>query len=306
MRHYTRCAAIRLAEILICTFALGQSANHWDLPVTPYVQADLRIPICVIPVEEANWQIHLQHELVFDGQNYFSRFIIPEVESYLVAGDPGVFLWRPPGGKERKLYLDQRESQVAWLIRELGPNRYEICSKDGANVYVYEKCRLRSVISRNEKFIFDWEDAGNLLVNSIDGEGAVPLLTVRFNRNGLVTTVETAERKLFGTYNGDMELVKWEAVGVESPLAIFDYEQRLLSEASFMGVAAQFKWGIPIFAERFKPPVNMRPVVIADGTRRYSTIISRDWIRTRAADAASGHAIFWEVDLRTGAVSIFR
>jgi hypothetical protein len=297
-----------LAGILTGLSASGQDGASWDLPVTAYGQPDVVIPICEVSAGGATWGLHLQHELIFDGRSYLSRFFIPEVESYLISSSPGVYVWRPPGGKAHKLYLDLDKPRLAHLVRGSGPDQYTVYSADDMTVFTYEHCRLFSVRKNRDEYSFKRDSTGTLRVTfgHVDRADAALLLTIGFNRSGLVTSVETSDRKLFGAYNDEMQLVKWETLGVGAPLAAFAYKSRLLTRVDQAGKVTPFEWGTPALAERFRPPVNLPPVVITDGQRHYSCVVGREWIKTRVTDVAGTLLLRWEVGVRTGTIRVFR
>lgn len=212
--------------------------------------------------------ISLRHELVHDGLAYSSRIYLPELQSYLVRLSATSFKWRNPAGDTVMLRPDVASvvDGRRLLLNRLAGGEY-VVHGDTTRSYWYRDSALRRVDIGPYAYEFRYAD-GELESIERARPNRSTLARVHRSANGTISTIEIQGAVTTLTFDEGLRLLRATSGMDRPPIVTFEYDNGLMTRASWGGEAVTFRWGgiVDQYAEFALPHP---PVVEADDNFQY-------------------------------------
>jgi hypothetical protein len=304
-RDSPKCTRLRLAWQLILAGMILQIlpihaagyVSKWPFPVSPTGTPNFSLRLVRIPSSAFSW-LTLQPVLVFDGQRYVSRIIVPELESYLVLKERGRYEWRRIDGATVQLKIGSLRAAAGgtWELKIISPTRILVVSADLNERYEYKSCVLDCFAIRGENYqiVRDVREALRIVKKDLGGDTTI----VSLGR------INDAETQLFASgrafrleFGHERELRKVTDVNSEICLLRFGYKEALLSDVTSPDMALSFVWQKGHLAEYYKPPIMMQPTIRSDGTMNYTIRTRQMYLVAEYSGVETKKRGAWMVDL---------
>ena len=309
--HGTFRAVVSLL-LLIATGKVFASSNEnaWTFGITPDAMPLVRTTLLRFPRDEFSGGITLVHELVFDGCRYASRMVLPELESYLISGDPEEFKWRSLNEQTISYLSLGKQTRVrnrVWVLTKLMSNRYRIASTDGMEVYDYANCLLVRALIENREYHFEHTEKRLSRVIKINPILDDKLVCIEYNRDGLMSEMRAAGKILKFKYGKNLELlscVDWFDDSKQEEVISCAYRDGLLVKVNTAGEKKPFLWGHLSITQYANPSIVPPPVIVGDGQFNYRAEESMG-VRTIYFQALDGTSRGkWELEFKTGLIHV--
>jgi hypothetical protein len=281
-----------------------RAADAWNFGVSPRGQPELSIALGLVTRDLLFGPITLRHDLVFDGTRYWSRIILPELQSHLIARDASEYEWSRIGGTMVVLRADHDvpNGNRVWQLSRESDGAYVVRSTDGAERFRYRHCRLESAEVGPSAYRFD--SAENQVVATRQSPSARTLFSVDLRPDGLIGRLAVGGKTYSFDYNDAQQMTACWIEPAHEPLAFFAYRDGLLAHVDTHGRQANFQWGTPDFREYFRLPTPLAPIVTDDGTYAYCAAMDKSGLTISFRSRDRNHAGSWRVDSQTHQLEI--
>jgi hypothetical protein len=276
--------------------ATARDTAGWPFSVTPGCTPNFSVTLVDLESETLP-ALRLVHELSFDGAQYFSRLLIPQISSFLVRDEYG-FLWASPSGLRFRFPADLGPSVGRFAVRRAAPFshwQYEVLDDRDRVSYRYMACRLVEISGETVKYALDIEPDGRLTGIRQTAPVKRTLLTVTHAADGSLTiaTGHTHFQVLLDSERGIRGVVfqppDYRKVEVS-------FSDGLLASISCPTGSRMFRWGMLRDRNHLRPDRPIRPVVVDDGEFTYAASQLRHLITVRFRGTAQERLGSWTWD----------
>ena len=286
-------------------YSTAETPPPWPFDVTPTGTPRFVWPLLRFQSPEFTDGLSLAHDMSFDGKNYSSRIVIPELNSYLVKRDHGAYYWRNPANGE--MLLKPNEGTGPWRLTEAPDGTMRIDAEKGEIELVYANTQLVEMTRDRRRYNFNYAEGRLGEISRLETGGDQTLLVIKYNTDGQIESIEAGDKDFVCEYDEKIFLKKITEIGAKRS-ADFGYKNRLLTSARFMEKTTTqltFEWGGMRSLSPFTLATPLPPVVVADRQSSYS--IQRDpaglqVVFRSKTDPANGGA--WVLDSKNGMVKI--
>lgn len=302
-RHLTLFALIASTAVLLQPMlADGEHGrNEWPFHITPDGKPNLSIQILKFADAGRFTGIEARHELVFDGLRYVSRISFPEIESTLLPGAHGEFVWRAPSGSVMELRTrdaNNPRGPKAWSLQASKSGALTVARRDGEEAFEYRDGRLAVARWGTEEFHFEADATGRFC--RLFGSAGQPLVAAFYNGAAMIELVSGTKRITFNYENG--RVITCDDLQSQKNIFKCRYSDQMLAEISDGRDTVEFHWGLPVFEEYYKLENPLFPVVVDDGINAYRVSINK--VETKVAFSARGSPRNGEWRVGTNAAGI--
>lgn len=281
------------------------SPSPWPFDVTPDGLPRFVWPFVRFKSPEFSDGLALAHDLAFDGKNYFSRIVIPELNSYLVPREPGAYLWHDPANGE--ILLKPGTSTGPWRLTESPDRSVRIAAEKAGLAFVYAGTRLVELTRDGRRYRFAYQDRRLTDVTRVETGGAQTLVALNYNAAGLIQSIEAGGQMFDLEYDNVIFLKKLTEIGGQHS-ASFGYENRRLTFARLTEktkLELTFVWGSVQSLSPFTLAGPLPPVVVADRLASYAVQSDADGLyvafRSKINPTQGGT---WTLERKTGLIRV--
>lgn len=263
--------------------------------VDSFCQPRIRVKLVELPIVPTPWAISLLARTVDDGLHYRSELILPELESYLIPRDRGVFEWRNLDGRVVLMKPGRpcKAFGALWRLSELADHTFEIDRAGGNEHYIYRAGLLAQCRAGFATIGFEYDK--RRLVRLIQ-LGTNPRTLAEFRgrfqegRFDMITNSTTVEL-LFAEGNvGSVRVNGNEVISAA-------YKNALLSDFRFLTRRIHYDWGAPRWKEYFRNSGGICPIVCDDGVNHYVASIEDNQFKVNVIRRGGDALASWAVNL---------
>lgn len=286
--------------------AVDSLRTPWPYAIDPSGSPIVAVPL--ITLEDSSFFpiLTANHTLVFDGAHYISRIGFKEIESHLIPAGTYYFEWLSLDGN--RVQLDTRNpaklQNAGWTLKRSAGDIFSIQSLDGSISYKYAAGLLRHFTAHGSDYRFEYDEHGMTRLVKL-GSTELCLLNIEYDANGVLKRLLTARAVIRLRFNKDLQLESCVDETTGTTIASFSYRNRLLVTATNAGQKTPYQWGSFRWREYATLPILMQPLVVSDGHYQYFGDMHSARITIEVREFGRQPSARWELDTRTGTVSLF-
>lgn len=287
-------------------FSLGFGAepNRWPFLISPQGFPNLEIALGTAGQDASLPPLTVRHVLAFDGQNYFSRFVVPGLSSSLLQSGRDEWEWERFGGGVFLFKNGKSVDGTDWKIerRSMAGGVQTTLIRGGHDESdEFAGCYLQRAKRGTATYAFRYQ--GGRLVEIAQTE-PVARSIVRLEYSDHTTVLHADGRDLRFEYNDLEQLTTCIEAKTERCLLGCRYSsEHLLERIEVPGRVATFTWHQPDWKEYFSPATPAPPVVTNDGRFAYRTDVDDTGTNTRFTAVDGSASGSWKFDRRSGALT---
>lgn len=260
--------------LLLPTWLAAAASPAWPFGVTPVGEPSVRLVLAVLLPPSVAPSVTLRHEIEFDGVRYFSRLVVPELESSLLSHGPREMLWTRFGGGRAVLQLagPTRVGSRTWRVQARESGGYCVRADDGQEAFDYDDGGL--VYARLPSGDYDFvSTAGRILRIERRGLAGGVVAEAKYTR-GRLQHLRVGGKEFAFRYDTE-GLVACDELGAGRTILTCRYRNALLHEVSVGSRRQTYVWAVPKRMEYFNSAVPLPPVVVADRYFSYRPTVTR-------------------------------
>ena len=251
--------------------------RQWTFPVTPQGSPYRDVQLLENSDRVAFSKLSLRPMMVFDGEDCFSKIVIPELESWLIKKGEEHYEWRRMGGGT-VVFSGERFKAFGsdWIAQrhfEQGAIVTILTNARGAESYEFNDCFLHGYTRGERTFTLTYDE--DLLTRIEQTKPfAKTILLIDRSADGLEAAVRFQDRLLNLVYNerGQMMFCQDGATGMR--LVEYEYSPKhLLRKIIMPAEILSYEWTFPKWTELYDTCPVLIPVVRSDGFFDYETKI---------------------------------
>jgi hypothetical protein len=269
-----RLVAIAMVHVIVyATICRARGSDGRDGPKWPFFvnlegAPKFKLPLVQFYNDTPCGGLNITHQLEFNGQLFFSRIGVRDLESYVIRNLSG-WEWKQLGDETIEFDMNGRSSVSDWALTVIGVGHYSIKSVRTNASYLYDHCRIVEATVHEQKYL--WQYLADLLISvkKQDRVGDAVIASFEYDSRGNMIKLACGVRTFAFDYDLDGEMASCIDTDTGNAIVSFLYKQGLLVRMDSDALRLVYLWGQASWDEYYKPVVEQPPVIIADGRFLY-------------------------------------
>lgn len=279
-----------------CQSARVTNGGRWLYSIDVEGQPLVKIDLIKLPNNPLIGTLSLRHALIYNGDQYLSRFYIPLLDSSLVKTENGVFRWKDLEGNTRLLRIRNPDSNFQWRIVSDNSNGYIVISSENGAFFHYKGCLLDSYWDGKNlyKFEITVSESGKIEEFTYLDQA---ILNVQYNSDNEIENIKSKNANLAFWYNDNHQLVEISDAPRSRALIVIDYDSCLVSKICTPQHTYAYKWGLVKHSPYAYFSFPLFPVVVHDSQFTYKASATSARVSFGVVDG-DGHSFRgWSYDM---------